>query len=272
LAYDPGVRDLNGRSVLLTGATGGIGKAIARALHARGAHLVVTGRRPEVLDELASELAERVKAAPADLASPDDVRRLVEQAGEVDVLVANAALPASGRLESFSSEELDRSLDVNLRTPMHLTRALAPGMVERGRGHLVYISSLSAKVVSGGGAIYSATKAGLRAFALGVRDDLHGTGVGVTTVFPGFISDAGMWAEAGLKLPPGVGTRTPEQVANAVVRGIERNRPEIDVAPPGLRVAGKLGGVAPAAIAAVMRRAGSEDLSRALAEAQRSKR
>ena len=266
------MRDLNGRRVLLTGATGGIGQAIARAMHGRGAHLVLTGRRAEVLEELAAELGDRVEAVPADLASADELRGLVERAGAVDVLVANAALPASGSLDSFSPGELDRALDVNLRTPMHLTHALAPGMVDRGSGHLVYISSLSAKVVSGGGAVYSATKAGLRAFALGARDDLHGTGVGVTTVFPGFISDAGMWAEAGLKLPPGVGTRRPEQVADAVLKGIERNRAEIDVAPPGLRVAAKLGLVAPSATAAVMRRAGSEELSRALADAQKPKR
>jgi hypothetical protein len=94
----------------------------------------------------------------------------------------------------------------------------------------------------------------------------------VTTVFPGFVSDAGMWAETGLKLPPGVGMRSPEQVADAVLKGIARDRAEIDVAPPGLRLAGRLGGVAPSAIAAVMRRAGSQDLSRALADAQKSKR
>jgi short-subunit dehydrogenase len=266
------VRELNGRRVLLTGASGGIGNAIARALHARGAHLILSGRRVEVLDELASELGERAEAAPADLSDRDAVRDLVERAGEIDVLVANAALPASGRLDSFSREELDRALDVNLRTPMHLTHVLAPRMVERGSGHLVYISSLSAKVVAGGGAVYSATKAGLRAFALGVRDDLHGTGVGVTTIFPGFVSDAGMWAETGLDLPPGVGMRSPEQVARAVLKGIERNRAEIDVAPAGLRLAGKLGSVAPGVTAMFMRRAGSADLTRAMAEAQKPKR
>ena len=266
------VRDLTGRRVLLTGASGGIGKAIARRLHGRGAHLVLSGRRADVLDELVSDLGERAESAAADLADASAVSELVERAGEVDVLVANAGLPASGTLDSFSAEELDRALDVNLRTPMHMTHLLAPAMVKRGSGHFVYVSSLSAKVVAGGGAVYSATKAGLRAFALGVRDDLHGTGVGVTTIFPGFISEAGMWAEAGLKLPPGVGLKSPEQVAAAVLRGIERDKAEIDVAPLGLRASGKLGTVAPAAVAAVMRRAGSSELSKALARAQKSKR
>ena len=266
------MRDLTGRRVLLTGASGGIGKAIARAMHGRGADLVISGRRVQVLDELVAELGDRVETAPADLADAAEVRGLAERAGDVDVLVANAGLPASGRLESFSPEELDRALDVNLRAPVQLTHALAPRMVERGSGHLVYISSLAAKVVSGGGAVYSATKAGLRAFALGLRDDLHGSGVGVTTVFPGFIRDAGMWADAGIKLPPGVGMRSPEQVAKAVLAGIERDRAEIDVAPVGLRLSAKLGLVAPTATAAVARRAGSEKLSRALADAQKTKR
>ena len=109
-------------------------------------------------------------------------------------------------------------------------------MVERGRGHMVFIASLSGKISSGGSAIYSATKFGLRGFAAGLREDLLGSGVGVTTVYPGFISDAGMFAEAGTKLPPGVGTRTPEAVAEAVVRGIEEGKAELDVAPLGMRL------------------------------------
>ena len=263
---------LEGRRVLLTGATGGIGKAIARALHSRGAVLVISGRRVEVLEELAGELGERVDVAPADLASAGDVRNLVERAGDIDVLVANAALPASGTLDSFTSEQLDRALDVNLRAPMHLAHALSPRMAERRSGHLVFISSVSAKAVTGGSAVYAATKAGLRAFAIGLREDLRNTGVGVTTVFPGFIRDAGMWAETGLKLPAYVGLRTPEQVADAVVTGIVRNRAELDVAPLGVRASGWLGALAPEALLALTRRAGSRELSTALAEAQKAKR
>jgi short-subunit dehydrogenase len=264
--------ELHGRRVLLTGATGGIGKAIARTLHARACALVVSGRKREVLDELAAELGERVEVAPADLAKPEDVRELVERAGDVEVFVANAALPATGTLDTFTPEEIDRAIDVNLRVPMHMTRALLPRMLERGEGHLVFVSSLAAKAVAGGGAVYSGTKAGLRAFALGIRDDLHGSGVGVTTVFPGFISDAGMWADTGLKLPPGVGMRSPEQVAAAVVKGIETGKAEIDVAPLALRASGVLGAIAPAAVAAAGRRAGSAKLAKALADAQRDKR
>jgi short-subunit dehydrogenase len=145
-------------------------------------------------------------------------------------------------------------------------------MVERGEGHLVFISSLSGKVASPGSALYSATKFGLRAFATGVREDLHGTGVGVTTVFPGFISGAGMFAEAEVKLPPGVGTRSPEQVADAVVRGIERGKAEIDVAPLQLRAGALAAAVSPSLSSRVQRLLGARGLTDEMARGQASKR
>lgn len=264
--------DLQGRRALLTGASGGIGRAIARALHSRGAHVVASGRRADALEELRSELGDRIEVAVADLADPGGAQELAGRAGAVDVLVANAALPASGSYDSFTPEQIDRSLTVNLSAPIQLARTLAPGMVERGFGHLVFVSSFSGKVATAGSSIYSATKFGLRGFAFGLREDLRTTPVGVTTVFPGFISGAGMFADAGVDLPPGVPTRSPEQVAQAVITGIERDRAEIDVAPLSLRAGAWVAGIAPTVVAAVNRRLGSERLSATLAEAQRSKR
>jgi len=261
---------LSGRRVLLTGASGGIGLAVARALHARGATVVATGRRTDVLEGLRAELGERIEALPADLADRDAVAVLPERAGAVDVLVANAAVPASGPLLGFEPEELDRALDVNLRAPIHLARALAPAMVKRGSGHLVFVSSLSGKAASPGSSLYSATKFGLRGMALGLREDLEGTGVGVTTVFPGFISDAGMFHDSGAKLPSYVGTRTPEQVAEALAAGVEKGRLEVDVAPLSLRIGALAAGVAPATTAALQRRLGGNDVSEQLARGQRS--
>jgi short-subunit dehydrogenase len=264
--------DLDGARALVTGATGGIGQAIARALHSRGSHVLLTGRRREVLDELAAELGERAESLPADLSSPDDGRALVERAGRVDVLVANAALPGSGRLDSYSSEEIDRALDVNLRAPIQLARVLTPAMVERGAGHVVLVSSLSGKVATAQTSIYNATKFGLRGFGFALHDELRDTGVGVTTVFPGFIAEAGMFAESGAKLPPGVATRKPEQVAAAVVTGIDKNRAEIDVAPVGLRLGGWLFGASPSLVSALGRRFGGDKVAEALAEGQREMR
>jgi short-subunit dehydrogenase len=264
--------DLSSARVLLTGASGGIGNAIARALHSRGASLAITGRRADALESLKAELGDRVDVLQADLAERADVDALPGRAGTVDVLVANAALPASGRLDSFSPEQLDRALEVNLRAPIQLTHALLPGMLERGSGHLVYVSSLSGKIAAGGASVYSATKFGLRGFGMSLHDELHGTGVGASTVFPGFIRDAGMFADAKVDLPKGVGTKTPEQVAAGVIEGIEKNRAEIDVAPIALRAGGWIAGAAPAALAAMNRRFGAGEVAEHLAEGQKEKR
>jgi short-subunit dehydrogenase len=145
-------------------------------------------------------------------------------------------------------------------------------MVERGSGHLVFISSLSGKMASAGSSLYSATKFGLRGFAAGLREDLHESGVGVTVVFPGFVSGEGMFAETGVRLRPGVGTRRPEQVAAAVVRGVEAGKPEIEVAPLPLRVGVLAASVAPNTVARLQRKLGARELSAEIAAAQRVKR
>jgi short-subunit dehydrogenase len=263
---------LAGSTVLLTGASGGLGRAIARALHARGARVLLNGRRADALEELAAKLGGRAEVLAADLAEPGAALALAERAGAVDALVANAALPASGAVDEFTPEQIDRALDVNLRAPIQLTRALLPGMAERGRGHLLFVSSLSGKVASIRSCIYSATKFGLRGFASGVREDLHGTGVGVTVVFPGFIAEVGMYAETGVPLPRGVSLRSAEQVAAAVVRGIEEGRDEIDVAPLSLRAGVLASTLAPKTTARLQRRLGSERIAAEMADAQRDKR
>jgi short-subunit dehydrogenase len=260
--YDGGM-ELAGTRVLLTGATGGIGHAIARALAGRGAHLVLTGRRTDVLEPLATELSGTAMAV--DLSDAAAAAKLAQDAGDIDILVANAGLPGNGNLDTFTEEQVDRVLDVNLRAPIELTRALAPAMVARGRGHLVFVSSLSGKAAAPGSSLYNATKFGLRGFGLAMRAELRGTGVGVTNINPGFIRDAGMFADSGVKLPPGVGTKTPEQVADAVVDAIAHNRAEVNVAPVGLRVGTAIASVAPEAAARFQRMVGGEKIAEAMA-------
>ncbi len=155
---------------------------------------------------------------------------------------------------------------------MILARRLVEPMTARGAGHLVFVSSLAGKAASGGGAVYSATKFGLRGFALALREDLHGSGVGVSVVFPGFIRDGGMFHDSGVTLPRFVGTKTPEQVAAGVLSAIERNRPEVDVAPLGMRAGAIFAGVAPGVSAALQRRLGAEQIAEDMAEGQRDKR
>jgi short-subunit dehydrogenase len=262
--------ELNGSSVLLTGATGGIGHAIARAVRAEGASLLLSGRRTDVLEPLAAEVGGRATAV--DLADRAAVDRLLDEAGDVDVLIANAALPASGDALDFSVEEIDRALEVNLRAPVVLSRVLGERMAARGRGHIVLISSLSGKSGQAASSIYSATKFGLRGFGQGLRGDLAPRGVGVSVVFPGFIRDAGMFHESGAKLPKGVGTSTPEQVAAAVVRAIVQDKGEIDVAPVGMRAGTALAQIAPEISAKVAKRLGGDKVAAELARGQSGKR
>jgi short-subunit dehydrogenase len=262
--------NLAGRTVLLTGATGGLGHAIARRLRAVGAELVLTGRRIEVLEPLAAETGARSLAV--DLADTAAVLRLASECADVDVLVANAGLPGTGQVTSFTVQQIDRALAVNLRAPMVLARELAEHMVARRSGHLVFMSSLAGKVGAPRSAVYSATKFGLRGFAQSLRQDLDPSGVGVSAIFPGFVRDAGMFHDTGTKLPPGLGTVTPEAVAEAVVRAIERNRGEIDVAPVSLRAGAMAAGLAPDLAASVSRRLGGTRVAEQHVAMQKDKR
>jgi short-subunit dehydrogenase len=239
--------EIAGRTALLTGATGGLGRAIAKGLADAGATLVLSGRREEDLLALAESLpGEDHRIVVADLAEDGGAEELAEAAAGVDILVANAGLPGSGWLAEYSAEEVKRALRVNLEAPMLLARALFPEMLERGSGHLVFVSSLSGKSASPRTSIYNATKFGLRGFALGLRTDLAPRGIGVSLVSPGFVGEAGMFADSGAKTPPGMGTTTPGAVAAAVRKAIIGDKVEITVAPLLDRVAAHAGLVSPA--------------------------
>jgi short-subunit dehydrogenase len=258
--------------VLLTGASGGLGQAIARAFAARGATLLLTGRRGDVLESLAAELGAR--AIVCDLADRVQVERLAEQANAagVEVFVSNAGLPGAARLTDLTLDEVDRVLEVNLRAAVALTHALLPRMIERRRGHIVFMSSLQGRAPTVGASTYVATKFALRGFSLALRQDLRKHGVGTSVVLPSFIRDAGLYADAGVRLPPGVRTQSPEDVAGAVLRAIEQDVSEIDVAPLSLRLGAKLAGLAPQTAAAVSRLMGSERIAAEYAAALRGKR
>jgi short-subunit dehydrogenase len=261
--------NIGGRSVLVTGASGGLGAAIARALAHRGARLLLSGRRVDALEELVAELGGT--ALPCDLGDRAAVERLAADAAEADVLVANAGVPASGPVGEFEVGRIDRALDVNLRAPMVLARLLSERMAARGEGHIVFVSSLSGKAGTAGSSVYAATKFGLRGFAQGVREDLRPLGIGVSSVFPGFIRDAGMFHESGARLPAYVGLKRPDDVARAVVRAIEQDRSEIDVAPLSLRLGTAFAGLAPEVAAMVQRRLGATEIAAGVADGQRDK-
>jgi short-subunit dehydrogenase len=249
---------LMGRSALVTGATGGIGQAIARELAKRGCAVTVTGRREPELVRLAKELGPSARWVAADLTKPDDVRRLMSGTDPVDVLVANAGVGIPQDLEMLTDEEVDDAVRLNLLAPAALARAVLAPMKQRGRGHIVFISSGAGLIATpGNGTVYTATKWGLRGLGLALRQELHGTGVGVSTIFPGPIRDAGMLADTGVTIPRGFGTSTPTDVARAVVSAIEQDRPETTVAAAGLRLLVGLGAVAPVLIGDLARLAGA---------------
>ncbi|MDP9334059.1 MAG: SDR family NAD(P)-dependent oxidoreductase [Actinomycetota bacterium] len=258
-----------GSQVVLTGASGGLGGAVARALDDRGAHLILTGRRVDVLDALAEGLKD-ARVLKCDLADRVQVEDLLAQVEDADILVANAALPATGTLDDFTTEELDRALDVNLRAPMLLAKHLAPRMAARGRGHLVFISSMGAKLPASRLSIYAATKYGLRGFAACLRQELAPSGVGVSAVFPGSVEDVGMWAESGASGKGG--TVSSSAVADGVIRAIRRNKAEVDVAPWSIRLTAAFAYHLPGAFARAARQAGADQQTAALAAGLRHKR
>ncbi|MFJ8214502.1 SDR family NAD(P)-dependent oxidoreductase [Streptomyces sp. NPDC096033] len=259
-----------GETVLLTGATGGIGRTLAARLAGAGADLIVTGRDADALRALADPLGCRWVAA--DLADPYDVEHLAQACAGTGILVANAALPASGDLLEYTSEQIDRALAVNLRSSVVLARLLAPGMAEAGRGHLAFVGSMSGKAATPASSLYTASKFGLRGFAHALRLDLRPAGVGVSLVQPGFVAEAGMFARTGAPLPRGARAVTPDQVASAVLRAIAHDRAEINIAPLTLRLRCALSVQFPSVAAWLQGRGAPDETGRRIVEAQRASR
>lgn len=263
---------LDGRTILLTGATGGLGRAIAAALAERNVRLVLSSRKEDQLREMAESLPGEHRVVPRDLAEPGAAQRLVADAGQIDGLIANAGLPASGRFERFTAEEVQRALRVNLESPILMARELLPRFRDRRDGHLVFIASLAGVYASARSSLYSATKFGLRGFALGLREDLAGSGVGVSLVSPGLVREAGLFADSGAKAPPGLGTSSPKDVARAVVKAIERNSGETFVSPIQQRVLARFAGIQPELAGKITRRPIAQRIADSVADGQVDKR
>lgn len=226
---------------LVTGGSSGIGAAIAEQLAAVGCGLVVLGRNPDRLGALARRTGAR--ALVADLCTAEGLAEAVGAAAEVDLLVHSAGCGWAGELAAMAEPDIDALVALNLTAPMRLTRAALPGMRVRRRGQLVFVASIAAVGV-GGEAVYSATKAGLRAFAASVRLEVASEGIGVTTLLPGavrtpFFDHRG--APYDRYFPRQV---DPAEVASALLAAIERGESEVFV-PRWLTVAARVQGAAP---------------------------
>ncbi|ATQ43253.1 3-oxoacyl-[acyl-carrier-protein] reductase [Caulobacter mirabilis] len=185
--------DLTGKTALVTGATGGIGGAIAKALHAQGAHVVLSGTREAVLQELAAEFGERASTVVANLSDAASVDGLVaaaeEAAGQpLDILVANAGITRDGLMLRMKDEDWEQVIKVNLESYFRLSRAALKGMMKRRSGRIIGITSVVGVTGNPGQANYAASKAGMIGFSKALAQEVASRNVTVNTVAPGFIA------------------------------------------------------------------------------------
>lgn len=225
---------IHGRRVLLTGASRGIGAELARAFAARGAQLSLVARPSKQLDQIAAETGGT--AHPCDLSDLSALPGLVDRVGPVDLLVNNAGVSGVGWYLDRTEEEIVQVMTVNLLAPMTLCRLILPGMVERGAGHVVNLSSMAGVIAPPGLATYGASKAGLSHFTAGLRADLRDDPITFTTVTLGSVTtdmddEARTYAPLGDLAAKSKGrdiTPMPDFIT-AVIEGIEKDRAEVRV-------------------------------------------
>ncbi|MEM7042642.1 MAG: 3-oxoacyl-[acyl-carrier-protein] reductase [Pseudomonadota bacterium] len=184
--------DLADKRALVTGASGGIGGAIARQLHAQGAHVILSGRRQEALDALASELGDRTTTLAADLGEKDGVDQLLAAIGSdgVDILVNNAGLTRDNLAMRMKDDDWQTVLDVNLSAGFRLIRGLLRGMMKKRFGRVINITSIVAVTGNPGQANYAAAKAGMIGMAKALAAEVASRGITVNCIAPGFIETA----------------------------------------------------------------------------------
>ena len=219
--------DLSGKTALVTGATGGIGGAIARALHAQGATVAVSGTRREALDALATELGARVHVLPCNLGDAGEVEKLVPDAeeamGQLDILVNNAGITRDNIFMRLTDEAWDQVIAVNLTSTFRLSRAAVRGMMRRRSGRIISITSIVGVTGNAGQGNYAAAKAGMIGMSKSLAQEVASRGVTVNCVAPGFIATPMTDAlndkqrEAILKAVPAARLGTPEDIAAACV-------------------------------------------------------
>lgn len=241
---------LQGRNAIVTGASKGLGAHLAEALAREGVSLALAARSADALEEVRSKISTsgaEVVTIPTDLTKPSEIEALAQKAeqkfGSVDILVNNAGVEFMAPYEECMPEEIGTTVNVNLLAPMLLTRAALPGMLERGIGHIVNMSSLAGKIGLPYQTSYASTKAGLIMYSHSLRTELIDQSVGVSVVCPGFVSDSGMFARRNknsVDVPMTLNPTTTEKVVAAVIKAIRRDIAELTVNPIPMRPVGIL--------------------------------
>ena len=184
--------DLTGKVVLLTGASGGIGRSIAKMMKKKGAKLILSGTRQNVLDELSSELGDNTKAISTDLTSKESILTLAKDAealfGQIDILINNAGITADNLFIRMKDEEWENVLNINLSACMRLTRQVIKGMLKRRTGRIIFVSSIVGYTGNPGQTNYSASKSALIGLTKSLALEVAGRGITCNLIAPGFIS------------------------------------------------------------------------------------
>ena len=228
--------NLQGATVVLTGGSRGIGAAAARELAASGARLALAARSADELEAVRADLAATgatVIAIPTDVTEPDDRDALVQlveaQLGPPDVLVNNAGIEVIGPFREQTEDSIRSIFEVNILAAMSLTRLVLPGMLDRGRGHIVNMASVAGKTITPYNSVYSATKHAMVGWTHALRFELEGTGVSASVICPAFVAGDGLfarWGDERMAKKAGLLT-TIGEVARAVPRAIEKDQAEV---------------------------------------------
>lgn len=227
------MKTIAGKTVLLTGASGGIGTFIARALAQQGATVIGVSRSHQGLEKISAEInatGGKAFSIPFDITKLAELPALVEKinklAGQVDIVINNAAIEKFRPFQNYTSEDIQSILTLNLHAPMELTRLLLPSMIERNSGHIVNIASGAGKKAAPFNSVYSASKAGLIMWSEAMRYELSNTDVGVSIICPGCIN-AGMFLALDIPAPSGARITEPTELADIVIQAIKQNQKEV---------------------------------------------
>lgn len=235
------MKKLENKVALLTGASSGIGAVLAKSLSVEGAEVIGVGRSEMGLNKTKMDVeisGGKFHSISFDISNVSNLSQLKSKVenltGGIDILINNAGIEEYNYFQNYSLEYVQKITSVNLIAPMEITRQFLPELLQKS-GHIVNICSLAAKKGESFNATYSATKGGLALFTDALRQELQGSSVGVSALFPGLVNDVGMFSDSRVKAPLVLGTISSKKVAKALIKVIKHNKPEIIINSAPLR-------------------------------------